>query len=347
MNDIEKSELDTQVPNAQDQKDLEKKQRKEELKDWFYFRKKEFVKNCNIVKQLVIRSVKVQYRNSVIGIFWTILNPLLNMLVMYLVFSNMFGRSAGTTPTDGDTYALYLLCGNIIFGMMRTSTYQALPSLVQNRGLLTKNKISYNVFPLSHTLSAMVNFGFSFIALLGVMFVVWLQGQAVFSLNIFLIFVMMPGLFLFCYGLSLILSALYTFFRDIMHFYNVFLTLWMYLTPIFYGISVFENRNDFLSSFMCTIIKCNPMYYFVEFFRAVVYRCSAHEGAIQTLTEQIATETNAGTLNTLTATLADTVELAQLPGFGDVAVLYAIGGVATLIGAIVFMCTKRRFIYNI
>jgi len=338
MNNIEKPELDTQEIKAQ-----EKKQRKEELKEWFYFRKKEFIKNCNIVKQLVIRSVKVQYRNSVIGIFWTILNPLLNMLVMYLVFSNMFGRSAGTTPTDAETYALYLLCGNIIFGMMRTSTYQALPSLVQNRGLLTKNKISYNVFPLSHTLSAMVNFAFSFIALLGVMFVVWLQGQAVFSLNIFLILVMLPALFLFCYGLSLVLSALYTFFRDIMHFYNVFLTLWMYLTPIFYSVSVFEDKNDFLSTFMCTIIKCNPMYYFVEYFRAVVYRCSAHAAAIPALEAQVTAGTNSG----VASILADTVEMAQLPGFGDVALLYAIGGVATLIGAIVFMCTKKRFIYNI
>ena len=342
MNDMEKTELDTQEIKAQ-----EKRQRKEELKEWFFFRKKEFVKNCNIVKQLVIRSVKVQYRNSVIGIFWTILNPLLNMLVMYLVFSNMFGRSAGTTPTDAETYALYLLCGNIVFGMMRTSTYQALPSLVQNRGLLTKNKISYNVFPLSHTLSAMVNFAFSFIALLGVMFVVWLQGEAVFSVNIFLIFVMLPALFLFCYGLSLVLSALYTFFRDIMHFYNVFLTLWMYLTPIFYGVSVFEDKADFKSTFMYTIIRCNPMYYFVEYFRAVVYRCSAHEADVAELTKKLAEATDPQTVQSLTNVLADTVAMAQLPGFGDVALLYAIGGVATLIGAIVFMCTKRRFIYNI
>ena len=71
-------------------KAVEKAEKKAEMKEWIAFQKKEFIKNINIVKQLVLRSIKVQYRNSVIGVFWTILNPLLNMLVMYLVFSSMF-----------------------------------------------------------------------------------------------------------------------------------------------------------------------------------------------------------------------------------------------------------------
>ena len=308
-------------------------ERKAEFKEWFFFQKKEFIKNVNIVKQLVLRSIKVQYRNSAIGVFWTVLNPLLNMLVMYLVFSSMFA-SGRATPTDTETYALYLLCGNITFGMMRTATFQSLPSIVNNRGLLTKNKMSYNVFPLSCNLSALVNFGFSFIALLGVMLVVWLQGQAVFSLNIFLTLVMLPALFLFSYGLSLILAAMYTFFRDIMHFYNVFLTLWMYLTPIFYNIEMFKT-GKFDGEFMTTIIKLNPMYYFVEYFRDVVYRCSAHQGALEELEA-------AGQV--VSQAIRDA---AVLPGFGDLCILYAIGLISTLIGAIVFMATKRKFIYNI
>ena len=318
MNDIEKSELDTQELQT-----LEKKNRKEDLKEWAFFRKKELIKNANIVKQLVIKSVKVQYRNSVIGIFWTILNPLLNMLVMYLVFSNMFGNRAGASEVDKATYALYLLCGNIVFNMMRTATVQSLPSLVHNRGLLTKNKISFNVFPLSCTLSALVNFAFSFIALLGVMFVVWLQPgpeTSVFSPSIFMVLLMIPALFLFSYGMSLILSALYTFFRDILHFYNVFLTLWMYLTPIFYSVEIFDGPG-FLSGFMRVIVHCNPMYYFVEYFRAVVYRWSAHAAV-------------------------GLESLAPFPGW-DLAVLYAIGLGTFLLGGLIFKSTKHRFIYNI
>ena len=339
MDNKNEKDLSSPAVDKAERKRIEKEEKKAEMKEWIAFQKKEFVKNCNIVKQLVVRSVKVQYRNSVIGVFWTILNPLLNMLVMYLVFSNIFSRGGMTTATDKETYALYLLCGNIVFGMMRTATFQALPSIVQNRGLLTKNKMSYNVFPLSYALSAMVNFGFSFIALLGVMLVVWFQGQAVFSLNILLILVVLPALFLFSYGLSLILSALYTFFRDIKHFYNVFLTLWMYMTPIFYNISMFDNAG-FSGKFMKTIIKLNPMYYFVEFFRHVTYRRSAHIAEVERL--EAAGEAvsqvmlDATKLHVLTDTLA-----------GDILVLYSIGIVTTLIGAIVFMSTKRKFIYNI
>ena len=329
----------------------QKSERREEFKEWLFFQKKEFIKNINIVKQLVIRSVKVQYRNSVIGIFWTVLNPLLNMLVMFIVFNFMFGRGGMTTVVEQNTYALYLLCGNIVFGMMRMATYQALPSIVQNRGLLTKNKMSYNVFPLACTLSAVVNFMFSFVALLGVMLFSWLVwDQAVFSLNIFLAFVALPALFLFCYGLSLILSALYVFFRDIMHFYNVFLTLWMYLTPIFYSAKIFEqkaNEGNSLASLMETVVTLNPMYHFVDYFRDIVYRCSAHEAAIPGLREQLASATTSSAINSITTELNATIAAAQLPGFSDVMILYAIGVGALMIGAIVFMSVKRKFIYSI
>ena len=317
-----------------------REERREERREWWDFQKKEFVKNVNIVKQLVVRSVKVQYRNSVIGILWTVLNPLLNMLVMFLVFSTIFTRGGFTVPSDEQTYALYLLCGNIVFGMMRTATFQALPSIVENRGLLTKNKMSYNVFPLSYTLSAVVNFAFSLVALLGVMvFVHFFYGETVFSLNIFLVFVALPALFLFCYGLSLILSALYTFFRDIKHFYNVFLTLWMYITPIFYSVDMFKEEADKpgfgLADLMNGIIHANPMYYYVEYFRDILYRCSARGAYFE------------GLVNEGKEVTAAMWELAALPGFSETFVIYAIGIVTTLIGAIVFMATKRKFIYNI
>jgi ABC-type polysaccharide/polyol phosphate export permease len=194
--------------------------------------------------------------------------------------------------------------------------------------------MSYNVFPLSYALSAVVNFGFSFIALLGVMLVVWIQGQAVFSLNIFLIFIGLPALFLFCYGLSLLLSAMYTFFRDISHFYNVFLTLWMYLTPIFYTINMFDGGGA-AGAAMKTIIRLNPMYYYVEYFRDVVYRCSAHASAVEKM--EAANQFVSQSM----------IDAASLPGFGQTAMLYVIGLVTLLIGACVFMGTKRKFIYNI
>lgn len=281
---------------------LATEQRKQKIKFFFEKQKKELMKNKNIVLQLVKRNIKVQYRNSAIGILWTVLNPLLNMLVMYLVFSAFFGK-------DDPTYSLYLLCGNIVFNMMRAATTQSLTSLVNNRGLLTKNKIAYSVFPLSCNLSAIVNFAFSFIALIAVMVVVALAYNiTVFSVNMFMTFVMIPALFLFSFGLSLFLSGLYVFFRDIMHFYNVFLTLWMYLTPIFY-------TTDSLPSYMVPIISLNPMYHYVQYFRAIIYGCAY------------------GTM--------------PFPGGMETLTLYLIGIITTVIGTIFFNFTKHRFIFNI
>ena len=282
-------------------------QRKQKIKFFFEKQKKELIKNKNIVLQLVKRNIKVQYRNSAIGILWTVLNPLLNMLVMYFVFSTIFGY-------DDPTYSLYLLCGNIVFNTMRAATTQSLTSLVGNRGLLTKNKIAYAVFPLSCNLSAIVNFAFSFIALVGVMVVVALAYNVrVFSVNMFMTLVMIPALFLFCFGISLFLSALYVFFRDIMHFYNVFLTLWMYLTPIFYKTD--NLGTGFKDMFILSVIKLNPMYHYIEYFRAIIYGCAS------------------GTMS--------------FPSGMETLTLYLIGIITTVVGLLFFDFTKHRFIFNI
>ncbi len=264
-------------------------------------------KNANITRELVKKNIKIQYRNSVIGIFWTVLNPFLNMLVMFFVFGSILGYSK-----SDPTYALYLLCGNIVFNMMRGATSQSLTSLVNNRGLLTKNKISYYVFPLSNNLSALVNFLFSCIALLGVMLFVWIKGEAVFSWNILMAFLMLPALFIFNYGMSMILAALYVFFRDIQHFYTVFLTLWTYLTPIFYKIDRIGNTT-LAEKFITAVINLNPMYHFVEYFRDVIYRCAG----------------------------------SPLPANGALFKLYLIGLVFFAIGVVVYNLTKRKYIFYI
>ena len=277
-----------------------------------------FRKNANIVFELVLKSIKVQYRNSVIGALWTVLNPLLNMIVMYLVFSFVFGY--GDTPT----YPLYIFCGNILFSFVRASTTQSLTSVVNNRGILTKNKVSQFVFPISHNISAIVNFGFSSIALLGVMIVVSISaGVNYFTPRLFLTLLMLPALFLFSYGLSLILSAMFVFFRDIQHFYGVFLTLWTYMTPVFWKLDLFEGKTfenwflSFIQPIILTIIKSNPMYLFVSYFRYIVFAFS---------------ESNAITLG---------------QSFSLLGILYIIGLAFFGIGMLVFSLTRRKFIYYI
>ncbi|MBQ8840289.1 MAG: ABC transporter permease [Clostridia bacterium] len=288
------------------------------LKEWFNLKAKSFRKNANIVRELVNRNVKIQYRNSAIGVVWTVLQPLLNMLVMLVVFGTVLGYG------DDPTYALYLFCGTITFAVMRAGTTQSMTSIVNNRGLLTKNKISQYVFPISCNLTACINFAFSLIAFFGVMFIVaflnpeinigtaelpnMVSSWSMFSPYLLLVLVVLPALFLFSYGLSLILATLYVFFRDVQHFYGVFLTLWTYLTPMFYKVDRFEGN------IILYVIKMNPMFHYVEFFRDIAFRCPLGMESFDPW---------------------------------NLVIIYAFGLGAFLIGTIVFACTRRRFIYNL
>lgn len=217
--------------------------------------------NKNTIYELTRKQVKNQYRDSSLGFIWTVLNPLLNMLVMWLVFQSVLGI---TDPY----YPIYLLAGNVLFAALRSSTTQCLQSLVENRGLLLRTKIDLEVFPLSNVLTSIVNFVFSLIALIP--FMIWLsvqQGVNLFSYQLVFMIPMLPAFLLFEYGVGLFLSSLYVFFRDLKHLYGVFLTLWHYLTPIFYTLTTI-NKNGFAYK----MIRLNPMFHFVNYFRDSVYR---------------------------------------------------------------------------
>ena len=215
----------------------------------------------NTIYELTRKQVKVQYRDSSLGFLWTILNPLLNMLVMWLVFHYFLG-------IGDEYYPIYLLAGNIMFASLRASTVQSLNSIVQNRGLLLRTKMNLEVFPLSDVLASIVNFAFSFIALIP--FMIWLsvqQGLNLFTYRMLFTLLMIPAFMLFEFGIGIFLASLFVFFRDLKHIYGVFLTLWHYLTPIFWTVeSLDKNGTAF------TIIKLNPMFHFVNYFRDSIYR---------------------------------------------------------------------------
>ncbi len=212
-------------------------------------------KNSYILSAMIKRNFKVQYRGSVLGVLWTILNPLLNMCVLALVFSNFFGSS----PEVG-IYAIYLLVGTIIFNITKQSTVQSLDSLVCNSDLIKKVKISYSVFPLSNMFTSLVNFGMSFIALIIVMLIVHQQ----FYWTLLLVITIIPAIMLFSLGISYFVSALFVFFRDIKNLYDVGMTLWYYLTPIFYTASIINIW------WVQKIIYLNPMYHFVTAARDMI-----------------------------------------------------------------------------
>lgn len=210
-----------------------------------------------ILGLMVKKDIKQQYRNSALGVLWTVLNPVLNMVVMAFVFSTFFGREG----IDID-YPCYLMAGNIVFGFVRTATQTALPSIVGNRDLMTKTRVPVTIFPVSKTITALSNFGFSLIALLALMLMRYLYGKVViFSWTMILFLIMLPALVLFSLGFGFLLATIYVKFRDISHIYAVFITLWTYATPIFYSLDIIKHNT------VKFFIWLNPMTQFVGYFR--------------------------------------------------------------------------------
>ncbi|MDE7312850.1 MAG: ABC transporter permease [Eubacterium sp.] len=206
-----------------------------------------------LMKQLVIKDLKLKYRRSFLGYVWSVLNPLMVMVVMYLVFSQMF-------RFEVENYPAYLIIGQATFHFMTEATDQAVFSITGNSELLKKVYVPKYVFTLSKVTSSLVNLLFS----LAAMFLVFICSGVRFSLYMLLIPLVLSQLYVFSLGLGLFLAQAAVFFRDIQYIYSVLTTAWMYATPLFYPV-------DLLSDQMRRIVQiCNPMYHYVTQFRTLV-----------------------------------------------------------------------------
>ncbi len=226
---------------------------------WF----RRFLKYWDLLVLLVQRDLKLKYRRSFLGYLWSVLNPLLSMIVMAIVFTRMFKRSI-------PNYPLYLICGNILFSFMRDSTNQALNSVIGNAALLKKTYVPKYIFTLSKITSCMVNFVLSLGALVIVMVA---TGQPFRWMNL-LIIVPVVELYVFCVGLGLLLAAGTVFFRDIKNIWSVVTLAWMYLTPIFYSVESFNDSKEkgvvVISTLGLIIRRFNPMYMYIQQFRYLI-----------------------------------------------------------------------------
>lgn len=207
-----------------------------------------------ILQQLVAKDFKLKYRRSVLGIVWSVLNPLLMMCVMAAVFS--FFLRYDSIPN----YPLYLILGNITWQLMADATNMGMTSILDASSLLKKVKINRKLFPIQKVLFATVNFFFSLIAVAIVMIYFHIKPTK----YILLLPLLLLYLTVFCIGVSLILSSLAVFFRDVIHLWGVVLTAWMYMTPIFYPVSLLAGNT-----FMMTVMKCNPMYHYITYIRDI------------------------------------------------------------------------------
>ncbi|WP_330372730.1 ABC transporter permease [Lachnoclostridium phytofermentans] len=208
----------------------------------------------DLLRQLVTRDLKLKYRRSFLGYLWSVLNPLLVMIVMTIVFSKLFKRNIENFP-------VYLFSGQLIFNYMNSSTHLALGSIVDNGALLKKTYVPKGIFTLAKVSSSLVDFVFSLAAL----FIVMIVTKAKFSLTLLFIPIVIIQLFVFCLGLGFFLAQAYVFFRDIKYIYNAITTAWVYLTPVIYPMEVLP---DLVAKW---VSRVNPMYFYVSQFRAIVY----------------------------------------------------------------------------
>lgn len=210
-----------------------------------------FKRDWFILTSLVSKDFKLKYRRSVLGVVWSVLNPLLMMVVLSAVFAFVFRGSIEPFP-------VYLILGQTLFSFMSDATSGAMSSIIDSAPMIKKIRINKFLFPLEKVVFALLNFTISLIAVAIVM--VYFQVMPTF--NILLLPVLLLYLFMFSLGLSLLLSALAVFFRDITHLWSVVLTAWTYGTPLFYSLEI-------LPSWMLPIMQLNPMYYYVNYFREI------------------------------------------------------------------------------
>lgn len=215
---------------------------------------REFWQYKDLLKLLVARDIKLKYRRSFLGYLWSILNPLMIMIVMTIVFSTMFNGNIENFP-------VYLFCGQLLFSYMNSSTSQAIFSITGNSALLKKTYVPKYIFTISKITSGTVDLLLSLGALLIVMLVTGTRFAWCALLFPFIIL----QLYVFCIGLGLFLSQVNVFFRDIQYIYNAVMTAWMYLTPIFYPL-------EMLPEWLVWCIKhLNPMYFYVGQFRDLIH----------------------------------------------------------------------------
>ena len=204
-----------------------------------------------LLQELVIRDLKIKYRRSFLGYLWSLMNPLLMMWILTIVFSYVF-------RFDIPNYPLYLIIGQVVFNFVSESTTNSMYSIVGNAALLKKVYVPKAVFPLARVASSFVTMLFSMVAI----FIVMVATHVPLTLTLLLLPVPLVFLFIFSLGVSLIVSAVAVYLRDMFHLYGVFTTAWSFLTPIFYPVSIVPKDFSWMLFF-------NPLYYIVTYFREI------------------------------------------------------------------------------
>jgi len=203
-------------------------------------------------EELVSRDFKQKYKRTVLGMLWSILSPLLSLLIMKVVFTNFFGAAI-------PHYTIYLFCGNLIFSYYQEATNGGMTSLLSNADIISKVNVPKALFLLSKNVASLINFGLTLL----ILFVFCIFDGIEFGPHFFMLLFPIVCLVIFNIGFGLVLSALFVFFRDIGYLFGVFNLLLMYASAIFYEIDTF-------SPMLQRLFLCNPIYVYIHYFRVIV-----------------------------------------------------------------------------
>ena len=209
-----------------------------------------------LLRQLVIREVKLRYKRSVLGFAWTVLNPLFAMAIFTMVFSRIFGQRPN--------YSLYVITALLGWNLFSLGTSRGLDSVVMNGPIIRKVFVPKAIFPVAAVVSQVVNFVFS----QGPLFLFMVAIGAGFSRSLLWLPIPVLSLTGFAMGIALLLGTFNVFFRDVKYFYEAGVMAWFYATPIFYPPEIIPSEFKFL-------LYVNPMYPLLESLRAPLYRASA------------------------------------------------------------------------
>src|SRR5215470_2199921 len=207
-----------------------------------------------LLRNLVTRDLKVRHRRSVLGIAWTMLNPLITTLILAIVFSKFFGMGDGSRD-----FTLYVITGLTIWNLFSSASAVGLTSIQTSGSIIRKVYVPKVVFPVAAVASSLVNFGFALATLLLYM----LATRTPFRWTFFLTIIPIAELVVFSVGLSMVLATLYVYFRDIKWFYDSALLAWFYATPIFYPPEIIGEKY-------LPILRLNPIWTILRTFRSPI-----------------------------------------------------------------------------
>jgi ABC-type polysaccharide/polyol phosphate export permease len=212
------------------------------------------VRYRDLVVQFIARAIKTRYKRSVLGVVWTMLNPLLTMVVLTIVFSFAF-------RFEIEHYAVYVLCGLTIWNFFSSSSRLAMGDMIFSGYLFNRIFMPKSIFAVSSVGTGLINLLLSLIPLFLISIILGVKITSALLTVPFSIVIVAA----FTLGVGLILSTAAVYFADVVPVYDVLLTIWMYATPIIYPVEILPPQ-------FALILKLNPMFYMVEIFRQPIYQ---------------------------------------------------------------------------